>query len=215
MDAVSAVKEIFAAAFYLQEVHAMSQQIHEDAADMLGRLLGIVSSLDAIQKELQDGCFRDSGRLTLLQRLKDTVLAAEQLVSKLTGTNRRGVFAWAKGMWNAKSNTQDLEAMATRIDRAVSELTLSEVRNGFVHQVSRKLQGSRFGVQRQLQGTHTLKPENQKAETRNLKPEIPSIPGTPEPRQHATQIPKTKPGRAKQGDHQESAGSDQVLNPSS
>jgi len=159
MDAVSAVKEIVTAVLYLQEVHAMSRKIHDETADMLGRLLGIVSYLDAIQRDLQDGRFEEPGRLQQLLRLNDTVQAAEQLVSKLSGTKRGGVIAWAKGTWNVKSNMQQLQEVATRIDRAVSDLTLSEVRNGFENQVSRKLQGLRFGVQRQLQGTHTLKPE--------------------------------------------------------
>ena len=159
MDAVSAVKEIITAVLYLQEVQAMSRKIHEETANMLGRLLGIVSYLDAIQRDLQDGRFQDPGRLQQLLRLKDTVQAAEQLISKLSGTKRGGVIAWAKGAWSVKSNMQELQDVAQRIDRAVSDLTLSEVRNGFVHQVSRRLHGLRFGVQRQLQSTHTLKPE--------------------------------------------------------
>ena len=159
MDAVSAVKEIVTAVLYLQEVHAMSQKIHEEAAEMLGRLLGIVSYLDAIQKDLQDGRFEDPGRLQQLLRLNDTVQAAEQLVSKLSGTKRGSVIAWAKDAWNVKSNMQKLQDVAQRIDRAVSDLTLSEVRNGFVNQVSSKLQGFKFRVQRQRQGTHPLNPE--------------------------------------------------------
>ena len=63
MDAFSAVTEIVTAVLYLQEVHAMSQKIHGETANMLGRLPGIVSCLDAIQRDLQGGRFQDPARL--------------------------------------------------------------------------------------------------------------------------------------------------------
>jgi len=134
MDAVSVIKEIVAAVQYLQEVHAVAKKVYEGTADMLGRLLAITPNLDSIEGDLQRGLFETPGQLQALLRLNDAVQAAEKLVSKLSGTKRGGVVAWAQGAWNAKSNMQQLEEVGTRIDRAVQDLTLSEVRRGFVHQ---------------------------------------------------------------------------------
>ena len=155
MDALSAIQEIVAGVRYLQEVHEIAKKIHVEAADMMGRLLAISPNLESIQGDLQRGRFQDPGQLQALLRLNDTVQTAEQLVSKLSGTKRGGVVAWAKGAWNAKSNMKELQEVATCIDRAVHDLTLCEVRHGFVHQVSRTLEGSGFMGQGQLQTSHT------------------------------------------------------------
>ena len=141
MNAASAVAEIVNAVFYLQQVYEMSQKIHEEVADMLGRLMAIAPHIVSIQIDLERGRFKDPGQLEPLLRLKDTVQAAEKLVSKLSGTKRGGVVAWAKGAWKVKSNMQQLQEAATSIDRAVIDLTLSDVKLGFMHQVGHTLQG--------------------------------------------------------------------------
>ena len=44
-----------------------------------------------------------------------------------------------KGAWNAKSNMEALTEVQTKIDRAVQDLTLTKVGEGFAQQVSRTL----------------------------------------------------------------------------
>ena len=56
------------------------------------------------------------------------------MISKHTGTKRGGVVTWVKGAWNAAGNTQELNDVEARIDRAVSDLTLSEVWRGNTQQ---------------------------------------------------------------------------------
>jgi hypothetical protein len=56
------------------------------------------------------------------------------LISRHTGTQRGGVITWVKGAWKAKGDTQELKNVEACIDRAVSDLTLSEVWRGFTQQ---------------------------------------------------------------------------------
>ena len=129
-DAVSAVKEIVTAVNYLQEVHASKKTIHKkDLAELLRRILAIAPSPDTMWSWVTPSLgtilsFR-APDLGLLQKLKDAVLAAVKLVRKLTIPVGVGCFAWAKGVWNAKSNMQKLEKVMPRIEEAVRDLTLS------------------------------------------------------------------------------------------
>ncbi|KAJ1485395.1 hypothetical protein T484DRAFT_1793585 [Baffinella frigidus] len=142
MEAISLVKELYVLVRYLQEVHEVAEKMKDETAEMLGRLLAIAPHLDSIEEDLQRGRFKEEGALLTLRRLHSVVAAAEQLVSKLSGTKRGGVIvAWAKGTWNAKSNMEQLRNMATRLDSAVGDLTFSAVRHGFEQQVSRALEG--------------------------------------------------------------------------
>ena len=49
------------------------------------------------------------------------------MVRKHTGTERGGFVTWVKRAWNAEGDAKDLTDVQALIDRAVSDLTLSEV----------------------------------------------------------------------------------------
>ena len=135
LDAVSAMKEILAAVKHLYEVREMAVKLQEKLADMMARLLAFEPHLASIQHDLQRGRFRDPGQLHALLRLHTAVLAAEWLISTHPGTKRGGVIAWAKGAFHAQGDTDEFKDVEAAIDRAVQDLTLSEVWRGFAQQV--------------------------------------------------------------------------------
>ena len=65
-----------------------------------------------------------------------------KLVRKLTVPVGAGCFAWAKGVWHAKSNMQKLEKVIPRIEAAVRDLAREdEVEDGEWWEVPECTQG--------------------------------------------------------------------------
>ena len=127
MDAISLFSAIYEVLKFMNECRQSAAKNDHTAADILSRLLLFEPHLATHHTDAQEGRFQDQSKMQALLRLCDAVQAAEKWVRKHLRAKNGGLVVWAKGRWHAKEHMDDLEDIATRIDRAVHDLTFSEL----------------------------------------------------------------------------------------
>jgi hypothetical protein len=127
MDAIALVSAIYEVIKFMNECRQSAAKNDRSAADILGRLLVFEFHFVTLHNNARAGKFQDQSKMQALLRLCEAVQGAEKWVRKHLRAKNGGLVVWAKGRWHAKEHMEELEDIAMRIDRAVHDLTFSEL----------------------------------------------------------------------------------------
>ncbi|KAJ1472755.1 hypothetical protein T484DRAFT_1839001 [Baffinella frigidus] len=150
MDAITVVCAMYEVFKFMHDCINSATKNDRTAGDILSRLLVFEPHLETIRSNVEAGRFQDQSKMQALLRLCDAVQGADKWVRKHLRAKNGGLVVWAKGRWHAKGNMEELEDIATRIDRAVQDLTFAEITDH--NHLRATAQAGIEGFQEQLRG---------------------------------------------------------------